>query len=112
MIGSCEPPDGEPDGLGSAFVIESGPGGTLALTAYHVVFGAKKLVAVTLDKTRYPVTVLGYDDGHDVALLRINVPTGRTLPVLPLAADMPKIGQSALAIGNGDGNFWCPRPGG
>ncbi|GAA4006915.1 S1C family serine protease [Deinococcus rubellus] len=111
VTGSCEPPDGEPDGLGSAFVIESGANGTLALTAYHVVFGAKKLVAVTLDKTRYPVTVLGYDDGHDVALLRINVPTGRTLPVLPLAAAMPKVGQSALAIGNGGGDFLVSKTG-
>lgn len=111
VTGSCEPPDGEPDGLGSAFIIESGANGTLALTAYHVVFGAKKLVAVTLDKARYPVTVLGYDDGHDVALLRINLPTGRNLPVLPLAAAMPKVGQSALAIGNGNGNFLVSKTG-
>ena len=101
----------EPDGLGSAVVIESGPNGTLALTAYHVVFGARKLEAVTLDKSRYPVTVIGYDDGHDVALLKLNVPAGKTLPTLPLALNRPKIGQSALAIGNGGGAFLTAKTG-
>ncbi|WP_245895945.1 S1C family serine protease [Deinococcus irradiatisoli] len=105
--GSCD----EPDGLGSGFVIQSDASGTLALTAYHVVFGAKKLEAVTLDKTRYPVTVVGYDDGHDIALLKINVPAGRTLSVLPLAAAAPKVGQSALAIGNGNGDFLVSKTG-
>ena len=105
--GSCE----EPDGLGSGVVIESGPNGTLALTAYHVVFGAKKLEAVTVDKSRYPVTVIGYDDGHDVALLRLNVPAGRKLSALPLATAAPKIGQSALAIGNGGGAFLTSKTG-
>lgn len=109
--GSCVAPDGEPDGLGSGFVIESGKNGTLALTAYHVVFGARNLVAVTSDKARYPATVLAYDDGHDVALLKINVPAGRTLAVLPLAASMPKVGQSALAIGNGGGEFLVSKTG-
>lgn len=109
--GSCVAPDGEPDGLGSGFVIESGKNGTLALTAYHVVFGAKNLVAVTSDNTRYPATVLAYDDGHDVALLKINVPAGRNLTVLPLAAAMPKVGQSALAIGNGGGEFLVSKTG-
>ena len=107
LSGSCQ----EPDGLGSAFVIESGANGTLALTAYHVVFGAKKLEAVTFDKTRYAVTVLAYDDGHDVALLKLNVPSGRKLTVLPLAAAAPKIGQSALAIGNGGGDFLVSKTG-
>ncbi|AZI43494.1 PDZ domain-containing protein [Deinococcus psychrotolerans] len=109
--GSCVAPDGEPDGLGSGFVIESGKNGTLALTAYHVVFGAKNLVAVTADKTRYPATVVAYDDSHDVALLKINVPAGRTLAVLPIAAEMPKVGQSALAIGNGGGEFLVSKTG-
>ncbi len=107
VTGSCD----EPDGLGSGFVIQSDASGTLALTAYHVVFGARKLEAVTLDKTRYPVTVVGYDDGHDVALLKINVPAGRRLAILPLAAAAPKVGQSALAIGNGNGDFLVSKTG-
>ena len=105
--GSCE----EPDGLGSGVIIDSGPNGTLALTAYHVVFGAKKLVAVTASKARYPVTVIGYDDGHDVALLKLNVPAGQMLTALPLASAAPKVGQIALAIGNGGGAFLVPKTG-
>ncbi|WP_293909528.1 S1C family serine protease [Deinococcus sp.] len=107
LTGSCE----EPDGLGTGFVIQSDASGTLALTAYHVIFGARKLEAVTLNKTRYPITVIGYDDGHDVALLKINVPSGRTLAALPLASEAPKVGQSALAIGNGNGDFLVSKSG-
>lgn len=106
-VGSCA----EPDGLGSAVVIESGVSGTWALTAYHVVFGANKLEAVTVNKTRYPVSVIGYDDGHDLALLKLNVPANIRLPVLPLATAAPKVGQSALAIGNGNGEFLVAKMG-
>jgi serine protease Do len=101
----------EPDGLGTGFVIQSDASGTLALTAYHVIFGARKLEAVGSDKTRYPVSVIGYDDGHDVALLKINVPSGRFLSALPLAPQPPKVGQSALAIGNGNGDFLVSKSG-
>ena len=107
LTGSCE----EPDGLGTGFIIQSDASGTLALTAYHVIFGARKLEAVGLDRARYPVSVIGYDDGHDVALLKINVPSGRTLPALPLAPQPPKVGQSALAIGNGNGDFLVSKSG-
>ena len=96
----------EPDGLGTGFFI--GKDG-LGLTAYHVVFGAKALSAKTLSGARYPLQVVGYDENNDVAVVRVKVPG--SVPFLPLAALPPKIGEGALAIGNGGGAFLLPKRG-
>ena len=96
----------EPDGVGSAVLISADG---LALTAYHVIFGAKNLSAVTVDKKRYGLSVIGYDDQQDIALLRVNVPRGT--PYLPLAQVKPKVGDPLLAIGNGDGLFLKSKTG-
>lgn len=95
----------EPGGVGTAFLIGDG----YALTAYHVVFASKTLSAQTLDKKRYAVQVIGYDDQSDLALLRVNVPAGT--PFMPLAANRPAVGDSALAIGNGGGDFLVQKTG-
>lgn len=96
----------DPDAVGTGFVIsEDG----LALTAYHVIFGAKSLSAVDVNRKRYPVTVVGYDDGNDVALLKVNFP--RPAPFLKLADAAPKPGDPVLAIGNGGDAFLQPKAG-
>ncbi|MFC4456315.1 S1C family serine protease [Deinococcus sonorensis] len=95
----------EPDGIGSGVLISADGS---VLTAYHVVYDSKLLVAVTLDKKRYPVTVVGFDEAHDLALLKINI---QNAPFVPLAAQPPKVGQPALAIGNAGGNFLLPKSG-
>ncbi|MFC4640433.1 S1C family serine protease [Deinococcus hohokamensis] len=106
-IEDCPPNNcADPDGVGTAFLISADG---LALTAYHVVFGSKNLSAVTLNKARYAVEVVGFDDQHDLALLRVKVPQGT--PFLPLAASLPKIGDAALAVGNGNGAFLQPKTG-
>ncbi|WP_034385838.1 S1C family serine protease [Deinococcus sp. YIM 77859] len=105
-IEACPPNDcRNPDGVGSAFLIGDG----YALTAYHVVFAAKSLSAVTLDRKRYAVEVVGYDDQSDLALIRVNVPSGT--PFLPLASGRPQVGEPALAIGNGGGAFLTLKTG-
>ncbi|ACO44917.1 S1C family serine protease [Deinococcus deserti] len=106
-IEDCPPNDcTDPDGVGTAFLISDDG---LALTAYHVVFDAKNLSAVTVDRKRYKVEVLGFDDQRDVALLRVNVPKGT--PFLPLATARPQIGETALAVGNGAGAFLQAKTG-
>ncbi|EYB67153.1 peptidase S1 and S6, chymotrypsin/Hap [Deinococcus phoenicis] len=105
-IEDCPPNDClDPDGVGTAFLIGDG----YALTAYHVVFAAGHLSALTLDRQRYPVQVIGYDDQADLALIRVGVPAGT--PFLPLAAARPAVGDPALAIGNGGGAFLLPKTG-
>lgn len=96
----------DPDGVGTAFVI--GKDG-LALTAYHVVFDSKNPTAVTLDKRRYAVSVVGYDDQSDLALIRVKFPG--PAQALNLAGQAPRVGDSVFAIGNGGGAFLRPRAG-
>lgn len=96
----------DPDGIGTAFLIG---GDGLALTAYHVIYQAPKLSARTSDGKRYAVTVVGYDDQHDLAVIRVGVPKGT--PFLPLAKSGPKVGDAALAIGNGGGAYLQPKLG-
>lgn len=95
-----------PDGVGSAVLISADG---LALTAYHVVEGAQNLSAQTLDRKRYAVEVVGYNDQDDLALLRVKVPAGT--PFLPLATGTPGVGNIALAIGNGNGDFLRAKTG-
>lgn len=102
----CDPKNcSDPGGVGTGFLIGDG----YALTAYHVVLGSKTLSAQTLDKKRYAVTVVGYDDQADLALLRVNVPAGA--PFLPLAVKGPAIGEALLGIGNGGGAFLTAKTG-
>ncbi|WP_041230945.1 S1C family serine protease [Deinococcus peraridilitoris] len=92
--------NGELDGIGTGYFINKDG---LALTAYHVVFGAKNLRARTLSGEVLPVKVVGYDDGNDIAVVQVEVK--KDVPFLPLAAEAPKTGDAALAIGNGGGRF-------
>lgn len=105
-IEGCPPNDcSDPDGVGSAFLIGDG----YALTAYHVVEASRTLSAQTLDKKRYAVQVIGFDDQSDIALIRVNVPANT--PFFPLAAARPAVGDAALAIGNGGGAFLTLKTG-
>lgn len=106
-IEQCPPNDcTDPDGVGTGFLISADG---VALTAYHVVQGARNLSVQTLDKKRYKVEVIGYDEQHDLAVLRVNVPANT--PYLPLAGSRPAIGDALLAIGNGNGDFLLPKSG-
>lgn len=96
----------EPNGLGTGFFISKDG---LALTAYHVVFGAKALSAKTLSGARYPLQVVGYDENNDMAVVRVNVKNA--VPFLPLTDAAPKIGDGALSIGNGGGAFLTAKRG-
>ena len=100
-----DPGCSDPNGLGSGVLISAD--GSI-LTAYHVVFGSSRLEAVTLDKKHYPVVVVGFDEKHDLALLKINIAGA---PFVPLSAQIPKVGQAALAIGNSGGGFLQPKIG-
>ncbi|MBB6098291.1 S1-C subfamily serine protease [Deinobacterium chartae] len=95
-----------PDGIGTGFFITKDG---LALTAYHVVEGARVLSARTLSGERYPVEVVGFDAQADLAVVQVKA--SRNVPFLPLAASTPKVGQLALAIGNSRGQLLQPKQG-
>ncbi|THF83959.1 PDZ domain-containing protein [Deinococcus sp. KSM4-11] len=106
-IEQCPPTNcAAPDGIGTGVLISADG---LALTAYHVVSKARALSAQTLDKKRYPVEVLGFDEQHDLAVLRVNVP--KNTPYLTLTGKLPAVGDIELAVGNGNGDFLTSKTG-
>jgi S1-C subfamily serine protease len=83
-------------GTGSGFIINSD--GEI-LTNYHVVKGATQLTVKLPDQKVYKAKVLGTDDSHDLALIKIEA--GRKLPTLRLGdSDALVVGQKVEAIGN------------
>ena len=80
---------------GSGFVIsEDG----YIVTNYHVIEGATTLTVITNNEEEYPATVVGYDEGNDFALIKVNV-TGWT-PVKLGSSDDLIVGDQVVAIGN------------
>jgi len=83
-------------GAGSGFIISAD--GDL-LTNNHVVRGSSQLTVTLSDKKTYKAKVLGVDEAHDLALIKIE--TGSKLPSLHLGdSDNVVVGQKVLAIGN------------
>jgi S1-C subfamily serine protease len=86
------------NGAGSGFLFD--PRGYI-LTNYHVIQGAQVIDVTLGDRTRYTARVVGGDERNDVALIRIDAPAGKRLPVLTMGdSDALQVGQSVLAIGN------------
>jgi S1-C subfamily serine protease len=85
------------EGIGSGFVIDDG----LIVTNYHVIQSPDAELEVTLwDQSRHPATVVGVDPNNDVALLRVDSPDTRWVP-LPMGTTQGlQVGQKVLAIGN------------
>jgi S1-C subfamily serine protease len=86
------------NGAGSGFLFD--PRGYI-LTNYHVIEGAQQIEVTLGDRSRYTARIVGSDKRNDVALIRIDAPAGKQLPVLAMGdSDTLQVGQSVLAIGN------------
>lgn len=82
---------------GSGFIIaENG----YIITNYHVVADASQdSITVTLyNQNSYPATLVGYDEGNDIAVLKINV-TGLT-PITFGSSSSLSVGDSVYTIGD------------
>lgn len=87
--------DEQPSGSGSGFVFT--PDGFI-LTNSHVVTGASKIETVMHDGAKYRAELIGNDEDTDLAVIRINAPN---LKAVPLGSSQNlKVGQLAIAIGN------------
>jgi S1-C subfamily serine protease len=86
-----------PGGTGSG-IIWSRDG--LVITNFHVIEGANKLAVTLTDQSTYEAQVVGIAPDKDLAVLRINAPAGKLVP-LPLGdSDTLEVGRKVLAIGN------------
>lgn len=91
----------EPVGSGSGFVWDDR--GHIVTNA-HVIAGADSATVHLADGRSYPARLVGYDRGHDLAVLRI---PEEALPApLAPAPGTPQVGQRVLAIGNPFGLDW------
>jgi S1-C subfamily serine protease len=86
-----------PQGTGSGFIWdEQGH----VVTNFHVIQGAQEALVTLADQRSYPASLVGASPEHDIAVLKISVPSN-VPPALPIgtSADL-RVGQRVLAIGN------------
>lgn len=82
-------------GIGSGLIYDSSG---LIVTNAHVVEGAEEITVVLPDKREFDALVVGVDETHDIAKLKIK---GTNLPFAPLlASGNPIIGEWSIALGN------------
>ncbi len=91
-----------PLGTGSGFVWD---GAGHVVTNAHVIQGANAATVQLADGRAFDARLVGFDTGHDLAVLRIE---GEDLPApLSLAPpEPPEVGSRVLAIGNPFGLDW------
>jgi S1-C subfamily serine protease len=76
------------------------------ITNYHVIAGASAATVRLNDGRDYPATLVGASQFHDIAVLKIRVPSNPP-PPLPLGTSHDlKVGQQVYAIGNPFGLDW------
>lgn len=80
---------------GSGFVLtEDG----YILTNYHVVKSSDNITVSLYDGTAYQAALIGYDEGNDIAVLRVEAQ--KLSPVVLGDSDNMNVGDSVVAIGN------------
>jgi S1-C subfamily serine protease len=93
-----------PAGSGSGFIVdESGH----VVTNAHVVAGGEELTAVLSDGSEVPAEVVGSDEWLDVAILKLDLPAGESVPGIATFGDSSSLraGDQVVAIGNALGSF-------
>ena len=84
--------------LGSGFIIHASG---YIITNAHVVRSAEKISVTLADKSKHAARVISADPTHDLAVLKITPPAGKSLPVLPFGrSDDLMPGETVIAIGN------------
>ena len=85
------------EALGSGFVIDKQ--GDI-VTNYHVVQGATSIQILFSNNVTTKATVVGTDVTTDLAVLRVNVPSGALTPLAFGDSTATKVGDPVVAIGN------------
>jgi S1-C subfamily serine protease len=92
-----------PQGTGSGFIWDDKDH---VVTNLHVIAGASEAWIRLSDGRDYNATLVGTSPDHDLAVLKITVPTNPP-PALPVGASHDlKVGQRVFAIGNPFGLDW------
>ncbi|HEY0195798.1 MAG TPA: trypsin-like peptidase domain-containing protein [Kofleriaceae bacterium] len=86
-----------PQGTGSGFVWDQD--GHI-VTNFHVVQHGNRASVTLNDHTTYPATIVGTAPDKDIAVLHIDAPPQKLLPLPIGQSSTLRVGQSVLAIGN------------
>ena len=97
--GAGDPTSGmpAPSGSGSGFVWDKQ--GHI-VTNSHVVADARTVRVTLWDDTSVPATVVGVDPDSDLAVIKVDVPADKLVPLDMGDSDQVRVGQIAVALGN------------
>jgi S1-C subfamily serine protease len=70
------------------------------VTNNHVVEGATEITVVFSDDTAVPAEVVGADPHSDLAVIKVDLPPDKLIPVQVADSTQVRVGQLAVAIGN------------
>jgi S1-C subfamily serine protease len=86
-----------PRGSGSGFIWdEEGH----IVTNFHVIQGADRATVTLYDQSTYSASLVGAAPEKDLAVLKIDAPDEKLIPINKGKSESLRVGQSALAIGN------------
>ncbi len=86
-----------PAGVGSGFIWDTA--GHI-VTNFHVIEGASRAQVILSDGTAFSAEIVGQAPDKDLAVLRIDAPAQKLLPLPVGQSASLKVGQKVLAIGN------------
>ncbi len=92
-----------PQGTGSGFLWDDAGH---VVTNLHVIADAAEAVVRLSDGRDYPATLIGTSSVHDIAVLRIRIPSKPPMPIPVGTSRDLMVGQRVLAIGNPFGLDW------
>jgi S1-C subfamily serine protease len=92
-----------PRGTGSGFIWDDEGH---VVTNLHVIEGAADATVRLSDGRDYPADLIGTSTAHDIAVLRIRVPSNRPKPIPIGTSHDLQVGQQVYAIGNPFGLDW------
>jgi S1-C subfamily serine protease len=92
-----------PRGTGSGFIWDDDGH---VVTNMHVIEGAAQANVRLSDGRDYPASLVGSSPAHDIAVLRIRIPSNRPVPIPVGSSGDLQVGQKVFAIGNPFGLDW------
>ena len=92
-----------PHGTGSGFIWDSGGH---VVTNLHVIADAADATIRLSDGKDYPATLVGVSSAHDIAVLKIRIPTNNAAAIPIGTSHDLVVGQKVYAIGNPFGLDW------
>lgn len=86
-----------PQGTGSGFIWNDQG---IVVTNAHVIEGASQIIVGLYDQSTWEAKVIGVARDKDLAVLHVDAPTERLIPLPVGDAEQLRVGQKVLAIGN------------